>query len=90
MVTKQQPVAKKYLMARERFFEHIPNLIDIQLKSFEWFLQAGKEPSKRENRVSKKYSEKFSRFKTTLATSALNIMIIVSGFRCVKIARSLS
>lgn len=48
MVTKQQPVAKKYLMARERLFEHIPNLIDIQLKSFEWFLQAGKEPSKRE------------------------------------------
>ncbi len=48
MVTKQQPVAKKYLMARERLFENIPNLIDIQLKSFEWFLQAGKEPSKRE------------------------------------------
>ncbi len=48
MVTKQQPVAKKFLMARDRLFENIPNLIDIQLKSFEWFLQAGKEPGKRE------------------------------------------
>ena len=48
MVTKQQPVAKKYLMARDRLFENIPNLIDIQLKSFEWFLQAGREPSKRD------------------------------------------
>ena len=47
MVTKQQPVAKKYLMARERLFENIPNLIDIQLKSFEWFLQASREPGKR-------------------------------------------
>lgn len=48
MVIKQQPVAKKFLMARERLFDNIPNLIDIQLKSFEWFLQAGKEPGKRE------------------------------------------
>lgn len=48
MVTKQQPVTKKFLMARDRLFDNIPNLIDIQLKSFEWFLQAGKEPSKRD------------------------------------------
>ncbi|MDD3147562.1 MAG: DNA-directed RNA polymerase subunit beta [Candidatus Riflebacteria bacterium] len=48
MVTKQQPVAKKYLMARDRLFENIPNLIDIQLKSFEWFLQAGRDPGKRD------------------------------------------
>lgn len=47
MVTKQQPVAKKYLMARDRLFDRIPNLIDIQLKSFEWFLQASKDPGKR-------------------------------------------
>ncbi|GAB4273160.1 MAG: DNA-directed RNA polymerase subunit beta [Candidatus Rifleibacteriota bacterium] len=48
MVTKQQPVTKKFLMAKDRIFENIPNLIDIQLKSFEWFLQPGKDPSKRE------------------------------------------
>ena len=47
MITKQQPVTEKVLMARDRLFDKIPNLIDIQLKSFEWFLQAGKEPSKR-------------------------------------------
>jgi DNA-directed RNA polymerase subunit beta len=47
MVTKQQPVTKKFLMAKERIFENIPNLIDIQLKSFEWFLQAEKDPGKR-------------------------------------------
>ena len=47
MITKQQPVTEKYLMARDRLFENIPNLIDIQLKSFDWFLQAGKEPDKR-------------------------------------------
>ncbi|NLF96943.1 MAG: DNA-directed RNA polymerase subunit beta [Candidatus Riflebacteria bacterium] len=34
-------------MAKERLFDSIPNLIDIQLKSFEWFLQASKEPGKR-------------------------------------------
>jgi len=48
MVTKQQPVAKKFLMARDRLFDNIPNLIDIQLKSFEWFLQAGRDPGKRD------------------------------------------
>ena len=48
MITKQQPVTEKVLMARDRLFDKIPNLIDIQLKSFEWFLQAGKEPDKRE------------------------------------------
>ena len=47
MITKQQPVTEKVLMARDRLFDKIPNLIDIQLKSFEWFLQAGKEPGKR-------------------------------------------
>jgi DNA-directed RNA polymerase subunit beta len=47
MVTKQQPVTKKFLMARDRIFDNIPNLIDIQLKSFEWFLQASKDPGKR-------------------------------------------
>jgi DNA-directed RNA polymerase subunit beta len=47
MVTKQQPVAKKFLMAKERIFDNIPNLIDIQLKSFDWFLQASKDPAKR-------------------------------------------
>ncbi len=47
MVTKQQPAAKKYLIAKERLFDSIPNLIDIQLKSFEWFLQASREPGKR-------------------------------------------
>ena len=47
MISKQQPVTEKVLMARDRLFEQIPNLIDIQLKSFEWFLQAGKEPDKR-------------------------------------------
>ncbi|MFZ5949957.1 MAG: hypothetical protein ACOYXC_04600, partial [Candidatus Rifleibacteriota bacterium] len=48
MVTKQQPVTKKFLMARDRIFDNIPNLIDIQLKSFEWFLQAGRDPGKRD------------------------------------------
>lgn len=48
MVTKQTPVAKKYLMVQERLFENIPNLIDVQLRSFEWFLQAAKEPTKRD------------------------------------------
>jgi DNA-directed RNA polymerase subunit beta len=47
MVTKQQPLTKKFLMARDRIFDNIPNLIDIQLKSFEWFLQASKDPGKR-------------------------------------------
>lgn len=47
MVTKQEHV-KKVFMAEERKFENIPNLIDIQLKSFEWFLQATREPSKRD------------------------------------------
>ncbi|MGM0599097.1 MAG: DNA-directed RNA polymerase subunit beta [Candidatus Rifleibacteriota bacterium] len=47
MVTKQQPLTKKFLMAKERIFDNIPNLIDIQLKSFEWFLQARKDPGKR-------------------------------------------
>ena len=47
MITKQQPVTEKVLMARDRLLDKIPNLIDIQLKSFEWFLQAGKEPGKR-------------------------------------------
>ena len=46
MATKQ-PAFKKYLMARERVFDNIPNLIDVQLKSFEWFLQAEKDPDKR-------------------------------------------
>jgi DNA-directed RNA polymerase subunit beta len=48
MVTKQEPVTKKFLMAKDRIFDNIPNLIDIQLKSFEWFLQASKDPGKRE------------------------------------------
>ncbi len=48
MVTKQQPVTRKFLMAKDRIFDNIPNLIDIQLKSFEWFLQASRDPGKRD------------------------------------------
>jgi DNA-directed RNA polymerase subunit beta len=34
-------------MADKRVFKDIPNLIDIQLKSFEWFLQPGKNANER-------------------------------------------
>ncbi|MBF0405838.1 MAG: DNA-directed RNA polymerase subunit beta [Candidatus Riflebacteria bacterium] len=34
-------------MADKRVFRDIPNLIDIQLKSFEWFIQPNKNPSER-------------------------------------------
>lgn len=47
MVTKQQHVTKKFMMSKGRMFDNIPNLINIQLKSFEWFLQASKDPGKR-------------------------------------------
>ena len=40
----QQPGIERVLMADKRAFRDIPNLIDIQLKSFEWFLQPGKSP----------------------------------------------
>lgn len=47
MVTTQQAVAEKFLMADKRVFKDIPNLIDIQLKSFEWFLQPNRNPNDR-------------------------------------------
>jgi DNA-directed RNA polymerase subunit beta len=47
MAMMQQPVPEKILMADKRVFSEIPNLIDIQLKSFEWFLQPGRSPGER-------------------------------------------
>ncbi len=47
MATTQQAGTERILMADKRVFRDIPNLIDIQLKSFEWFLQPGKNPGER-------------------------------------------
>ncbi|MBF0543381.1 MAG: DNA-directed RNA polymerase subunit beta [Candidatus Riflebacteria bacterium] len=47
MVTMLQPGTDRLLMADKRVFRDIPNLIDIQLKSFEWFIQPNKNPSER-------------------------------------------
>ncbi len=47
MATTQQPHTERVLMADKRVFRDIPNLIDIQLKSFEWFLQPAKSASER-------------------------------------------
>jgi len=47
MVMMQQPGTDRILMMDKRVFRDIPNLIDIQLKSFEWFLQPGKNPHER-------------------------------------------
>ncbi|RCK78472.1 MAG: DNA-directed RNA polymerase beta subunit [Candidatus Ozemobacter sibiricus] len=47
MATTQQPQPERVLMADKRVFRDIPNLIDIQLKSFEWFLQPSKSASER-------------------------------------------
>ncbi|MFZ2957435.1 MAG: DNA-directed RNA polymerase subunit beta [Candidatus Ozemobacteraceae bacterium] len=47
MVMTQQPGTDRLLMADKRVFRDIPNLIDIQLKSYEWFLQPQKNPSER-------------------------------------------
>ena len=49
MVTTQTMGAERILMAEDRTFRDIPNLIDIQLKSFEWFLQPGVSPADRKN-----------------------------------------
>ncbi|NLI79329.1 MAG: DNA-directed RNA polymerase subunit beta [Candidatus Riflebacteria bacterium] len=47
MATTQQPGTDRVLMADKRVFRDIPNLIDIQLKSFEWFLQPAKNAADR-------------------------------------------
>jgi DNA-directed RNA polymerase subunit beta len=47
MIATQQPVIERLLMANKRIFQDIPNLIDIQTKSFEWFLQPGKSVKER-------------------------------------------